>query len=180
VSAALSLASIASLASDRVGVVAFAREILLARAPRSTAASVRALSDALCDIEPRFEEADYARAFAYVRTHLHRRSLVVLFTDVIDPIAQSVVLAELGSLARRHVVLCAFMNDEAVARALEVTPSGVDEAYEADVALGLAHERKAAVAALERVGVHALDVPARSMSVATIDEYLRIKQRALI
>ncbi|HTV91938.1 MAG TPA: DUF58 domain-containing protein, partial [Verrucomicrobiae bacterium] len=70
VTAGLSMASIASLASDRVGVVAFARRILVARAPRSTAASIHALADALCDVEPRFEESDYARAFAYLRSHL--------------------------------------------------------------------------------------------------------------
>jgi uncharacterized protein (DUF58 family) len=122
VTGALSLASIASLASDRVGIVAFARQILLARAPRSTAASVSALANALCDVEPRFEEADYASAFGYVRSHLQRRSLIVLFTDVIDPVAQSLVLAELRSLARRNVVLCVFMNDAAVTDRLAAPP----------------------------------------------------------
>lgn len=180
VTAALSVASIASLAHDRIGVVAFAREILLARAPRATGSSVHRLSQALCDVEPIFEEADYARAFAYVRAHLHRRSLIVLFTDVIDPLSQSTVLGELASLARHHVVVCAFMNDAAVATAVAVEPRSVDDAYRLDVALGLLHERKVAAGMLERAGVHVIDVPARSLSVATIDEYLKIKQRALL
>lgn len=180
VTAALSLASIASLASDRVGVVAFAREILIARSPRSTQASMRALSDVLCDVEPRFEEADYAGAFGYVRTHLHRRSLVVLFTDVIDPVAQATVLAELATLARRHVVLCIFMNDAAVQSTLAIEPRTVDDAYRLDVALGLAQERKLAARTLERAGVLVIDAPAAKLSVAAIDEYLRIKSAALI
>lgn len=180
VTAALSLASIASLASDRVGVVAFAREILIARSPRSTRASMRALSDVLCDVEPRFEEADYAGAFGYVRTHLHRRSLVVLFTDVIDPVAQATVLAELATLARRHVVLCVFMNDAAVQSTLAIEPRTVDDAYRLDVALGLAQERKLASRTLERAGVLVIDAPAAKLSVAAIDEYLRIKSAALI
>ncbi|MBV8639698.1 MAG: DUF58 domain-containing protein [Candidatus Eremiobacteraeota bacterium] len=177
VTAALSVASIASLASDRVGVVAFAREILLARSPRSTASSMHALADALSDVEPRFEESDYARAINYVRSHLHRRSLVVLFTDVIDPVAQSTVLAELSTLAKRHVVLCAFMNDAAVAQTLAATPHTIDDAYRLDVALGLEHERTVAAKTLERAGVIVLDAPAAKLSVATIDEYLRIKSR---
>ena len=180
VTAALSLASIASLASDRVGAVAFAREILVARAPRSTAASISALSDALGDVEPRFEEANYARAFAYVRSHLHRRSLIAFFTDVIDPIAQSAVLADVVALAKRHVVLCLFMNDAAVSDALAKEPANATDAYRTGVALGLAEERRIAASTLERLGVHVLDVPARSLSVAAIDEYLRIKQRALL
>ncbi len=180
VTAALSVASIASLASDRVGVVAFASDILLARSPRSTASSMHALADALSDVEPRFEESDYARAIGYVRSHLHRRSLVVLFTDVIDPVAQSTVLAELSTLAKRHVVLCAFMNDAAVAQTLAATPHTIDDAYRLDVALGLEHERTLAAKTLERAGTIVLDVPAAKLPVATIDEYLRIKSRALI
>ncbi|MHB8147442.1 MAG: DUF58 domain-containing protein [Vulcanimicrobiaceae bacterium] len=180
VTAALSLASIASLASDRVGLVAFAREILLARAPRSTVTSVRALADALCDIEPRFEEADYAHAFAYVRAHLHRRSLLVLLTDAVDAVAQSVVVAELASLAKRHLVLCVLMNDAAVERALTAIPATIDDAYRAQAALDLQRERTLSVARLERAGIGVVDVPAGRLSVAAIDAYLRVKQRGLL
>lgn len=180
ITSALSVASIAALASDRVGVLAFASSVLLARAPRSTTASIRALSDALVDVEPVFEESDYAHAFSYVRTHLKRRSLIVFFTDVIDPVAQSAVLAELASLARRHVVLCVFMNDAAVREALRAVPASVDDAYVRDVAVGLDDERRRARATLEALGVHVLDVPAKELSVSAIDAYLRIKQRALI
>ncbi len=180
VTAGLSLASIASLASDRVGVVAFARDILAARAPRSTASSVRALADMLCDLEPRFEESDYAQAFAYARSNLHRRSLVVLFTDVIDPVAQSTILAELGSLAKRHVVMCVFMNDAAVEATLAATPRTSEDLYRLDVALGLSHERAIATKTLERAGIIAIDTPAAKLSMATIDQYLRIKGRGLL
>ena len=180
VTAGLSMASIASLASDRVGVVAFARRILVARAPRSTAASVHALADALCDLEPRFEESDYARAFAYLRSHLHRRSLIAFFTDVIDPVAQGAVLAELGTLAKRHVVLCVFMNDAAVSSALAQTPHTVNESFGLAVALGLASERQIAVRTLQRSGIVVLDVPAETMTIAAVDEYLRVKSRGLL
>jgi uncharacterized protein (DUF58 family) len=180
VTAALSMASIASLASDRVGVVAFAHQILVARAPRSTTASVHALADALCDVEPRFEESDYARAFAYLRQHLHRRSLIAFFTDVIDPVAQSAVLAELGTLAKRHVVLCIFMNDAAVSATLARTPDDVNASYGLGVALGLSVERTIAARTLQRSGIIVLDVPAEKLTIAAVDEYLRVKQRGLL
>ncbi len=180
ITAGLSLASIASLASDRVGVVAFARDILVARSPRSTASSIRALTDAICDVEPRFEESDYARAFRYVGSHLHRRSLIVLFSDVIDPVAQAIVLAELSSLARRHMVLCVFMNDAAVAKVLAAAPKSEDDYYRVDVAAGLAQERTIAARTLERYGIDVIDAPAAKLSIAAIDEYLRIKARGLL
>ena len=180
ITAGLSLATIASLASDRVGIVAFAKRILVARAPRSTAASVRALADAICDVEPRFEESDYARAFQYLREHLHRRSLIAFFTDVIDPVAQSAVLAELGTLAKRHVVLCVFMNDAAVSDALARTPHDAGESFGLGVALGLSMERTLAARTLQRRGIVVVDVPAEKLSVAAVDEYLRIKSHGLL
>jgi uncharacterized protein (DUF58 family) len=180
VAAALSLASIAGLASDRVGYVAFAREILAASAPRSTRASIAALSDALYDLEPQFEESNYTRAFAYLRTHLHKRSLIVFLTDVIDPLAQAALLAEVANLARRHVLVCAFMNDAAVATALQQEPRDTIDAYRTSVALGLLEERRTAAAMLERTGAIVVDIPARKLTTAVIDEYLRIKQRGLV
>lgn len=177
VTAALSLASVAGLASDRVGVVAFANEILAASAPRSTRSSVAALTELLYDLEPRFEEANYARAFAYLRTHLHKRSLIVFLTDVVDPLAQAALLAELGSLARRHLLVCVFMNDAAVTATLAAEPHTVDAAYATSVALGLEDERRTAAAMLTRTGAIVIDVPAAKLTTSLIDAYLRIKQR---
>lgn len=180
ITAALSVATIAGLANDKVGAVAFARDILAASAPRSTRASIAGLSEMLYDLEPRFEESDYAKAFAYLRDRLHKRSMIVFFTDVIDPVAQSAVLAELGTLAKRHLVVCVFMNDAAVANALAAPVTGANGAYEAAVALGLDHERRAAAATLNARGIITIDVPARKLTTALIDQYLRVKARGLI
>ena len=180
VTAALSLATIAGLASDRVGLVAFAHEIIAASAPRSTRSSIARLSDTLYGLEPRFEESNYARAFAYLRHHLHKRSLIVFLTDVIDPLAQATVMAEVGSLAKHHLLICVFMNDAAVSGALSQEPQTVSDAYRANVAVELASERRVAKAMLERAGVLVIDVPAQKLTTALIDEYLRVKRRGLL
>ena len=180
VQAALSLATIAGLASDRVGLVAFAHDILAAVAPRSTKSSIASLAGELYDLEPRFEESNYPRAFAYLRHHLHKRSLIVFLTDVIDPLAQAALMAEVGSLARRHLLVCVFMNDAAVSDALAVEPRDVGDAYRANVAVELANERRTAKTVLERTGALVIDVPAKKLSTALIDEYLRVKRRGLL
>lgn len=177
VTAALSLATIAGLASDAVGLVAFAQDIILAEAPR---AALAGLAERVADLEPRFEESDYAAAFAYLRAHLHKRTLVVLFTDMIDPAAQSSVLAEMGSMARHHAILCVFMNDAAIEARLSREPLTSQDVYETSVALTLRAERSAARAELERLGVHAIDVPAERLTTTLIDEYLRVKTRGLL
>jgi uncharacterized protein (DUF58 family) len=180
VTAALSLATIAGLASDRVGLVAFAQEIIAASAPRSTRSSIARLTDELYDLEPRFEESNYTRAFAYLRHHLHKRSLIVFLTDVIDPLAQATVMAEVGVLARHHVMICVFMNDSAVSTALAQEPQTLTDAFRANVAIGLANERRLAKSMIERAGVIVIDVPAGKLTTALIDEYLRVKRRGLL
>jgi uncharacterized protein (DUF58 family) len=180
VTAALSLATIAGLASDRVGLVAFARDILAAGAPRSTRSSIARLTGALYALEPRFEESNYTRAFAYLRHHLHKRSLIVFLTDVIDPLAQVTVMADVASLAKHHLLVCVFMNDAAINAALGNEPQNARDAYRANVAVALANERRRAKAMLERVGVIVVDVPAKSLTTALIDEYLRVKRRGLL
>jgi uncharacterized protein (DUF58 family) len=180
VTAALSLATIAGLASDRVGMVAFGRDIIAAIAPRSTKASAGHLAGALYGLEPRFEESNYTRAFAYLRHHLHKRSLIVFLTDVIDPIAQATVMSQVATLAKHHLFVCVFMNDAAVTEALASEPETVAQAYRANVAVDLANERRLAKTMLERAGILVIDVPAKKLTTALIDEYLRVKRRGLL
>ena len=164
----------------RAAAVAFAREILAARAPRSTRSSVAGLSDTLYGLEPRFEEANYTRAFTYLRHHLRKRSLIVFLTDVIDPLAQAATMAEVASLAAHHLLVCVFMNDAAVSAALSQEPHDAGAAYRASVALDLANERRVAKAMLERTGAIVIDVPAKALTTTLIDEYLRVKRRGLL
>jgi uncharacterized protein (DUF58 family) len=180
VTAALSVAAVAALANDKTGVVAFAGDILRALAPRPTGRSSNRIAAALHDLEPRFEESDYDRAFGYLRAHVHKRSLMVFFTDMVDPVAQSAVLAQIGTLARRHLVVCVFMNDAAIDKRLENAAPDAAGAYETAVALELREERKTAASVLSRMGVQVIDVPAKRLTTALIDKYLQVKQRGLL
>lgn len=180
ITAALSVATIAGLASDKTGFLAFANDVIYASVPRAGKTALREASEHLYGLEPRFEESDYGRAFAYVRGHLHKRSLIVLFTDMFDPVASAAVLAEVRQLTRRHLVVCVFMNDAAIETALHAVPAHPLDVFRAGVAATLSEERRAARVALSKMGVRVVDVPAAKLSVALIDAYLEIKRRALL
>jgi uncharacterized protein (DUF58 family) len=180
VTAALSVAGIASLANDKIGLIAFAGEILQAFAPRSSGRSPARIAQAIHALQPRFEESDYERVFSYLRTHVKKRSLVIIFTDMLDPVAQSSVLAQIATMCRQHLVVCAFMNDSAIDKALQSEPKTEAQAFSVGVALELRDERRAAAATLSRLGVAVIDVPAHDLTTSLIDRYLRIKQRGLL
>ncbi|MFY9780470.1 MAG: DUF58 domain-containing protein, partial [Candidatus Baltobacteraceae bacterium] len=178
--AGLSIAHVAQTAGDNVGLVAFAAKPLLSIAPRRGAAHVNALARAAYDLQPRLEEPDYETTFAALKQKYAKRSLVVLFTDMFDPVASSAVLAGLGTLVPRHLVMCVLMNDAAIAQALATPPATVRDAYRSSVAMTLADERERAIAILRSRGILVVDVPAPKLTVALLDAYLDVKARALI
>lgn len=178
--AGLSVARIAQAASDNVGLLAFAATPLVRVAPRRGSAHVNALARAAYDLQPRFEEPDYETAFADLRARTHKRSLVVLFTDIFDPVTSSAVLAGLGSLVPHHLVLCVLMNDGAIADALATAPTDAGGAYRTVVAMTLADERSKAIAILRARGIIVVDVPAAKLTVALLDAYLDVKARGLL
>jgi uncharacterized protein (DUF58 family) len=180
VTAALSVASIAGLADDKVGLMAFAGEVLEHIGPRSGPRHAAALTQAVFDLQPRFEESDYAAAFTYLRRRQPKRSLVIFFTDMFDPVASATVLADVALLSPRHLVVCVLMNDEAIELALAGAPATVDDAYRASVASTLLTERRKAAAILAQRGVVVIDVPAAKSSIALINAYVEIKSRNVL
>ncbi|MGD0475225.1 MAG: DUF58 domain-containing protein [Candidatus Velthaea sp.] len=180
VSTALAIASFAQVAGDRVGLHAFAGTTLAALAPHSGARQTAALTDVLGDLEPHFEESDYERAALELRRRFRKRSLIVIFTDLFDPVASGAVLASLALLAPHHLVLVVLMNDAAIADALQREPATAGDVYRAGIATTLAAERDRAAAALRARGIGVIDVPARDLSLALLDAYVEVKTRSLL
>jgi uncharacterized protein (DUF58 family) len=178
--AALSVASIAQAAGDNVGLTAFAAKPLLSIAPRKGKAHVDALTRASYDLQPRLEEPDYEITFTQLKQRYSKRSLVVLFTDIFDPATSAAVLAGLGMLVSRHLVMCVLMNDAAIASALETPPRSAHDAYRTSVAMSLAAEREKSIALLRGRGMIVVDVPAPQLTVALLDAYLDVKSRGLL
>jgi uncharacterized protein (DUF58 family) len=180
VTAALSVASIAGLADDKVGLMAFAGDVLEHIGPRSGVRHAAALTQSVFDLQPRFEESDYGAAFTYLRLRQPKRSLIIFFTDMFDPVASATVLANVAVLTPRHLVICVLLNDEAIEHALAGVPETVDDAYRAGVAASLLAERRKAAAILAQRGVAVIDVPAAKSTVALINAYIDVKARNLL
>ena len=109
---------------------------------------MNALTRAAYDLQPRIEEPDYETIFSRLKKDYSKRSLIVLFTDMFDPVTSAAVLSGLRLLSRRHLVMCVLMNDAAIANALETEPETPRDAYRTSVAMTLADERSKAVAQL--------------------------------
>jgi uncharacterized protein (DUF58 family) len=178
ISAALGIASFAQAAGDRVGVHAFAGGTLARVAPRAGRDVPAAILAALAGVEPCADEPDYERAVLELERTYRKRSLIVVFTDLFDPVASATLLGVLALLVRRHVVIVALTNDGVLDAAVADDAPG--NATRRAVARSLAGERAAAVATLRARGIIAIDVAATALRPAVLDAYVAIKQRSAL
>lgn len=180
INAALMLAYVAILRGDQVGLVAFGAKIQHYLAPRRGAAQLNRIIEALYDAQPSEVESDYAGAIRTFLATWRKRSLIVLFSDVVDPSASSVLLGHLPSLHPRHLPLAVLLKDPELAAIERQVPSTVSQLYEKAVACDLATGRDLAARQLRQAGCLVVDVAPQDLTVAVVNEYLKLKARSLI
>src|SRR5262245_11492165 len=125
VDAVVAVALVADEIGDRVGLVAFDREIRRRMTTRRSGG--RAVVEAVVDLEPRLIDSDYDVAFRAVSGG--KRGLVIVFTDLVDEAAARSLLAAVPVLTRRHAVVVASVTDPDLQRAMVAAPSAVRDVY---------------------------------------------------
>jgi len=175
INAALMLCSAAITKGDRVGLMVFDEAVRLYLPPRTGVAQSRRVVDALCDVHAELIEPDYGAAFAYLSRRSRRRSLTVLFTDLVDSAASEALLAGVASLRPHHLPMLVSIRDQSLERA--TTDPVVDAAgvYRRAVAEEVLEDRERALARLRARGVVVVDSAPEQLSVMTVNKYLLLK-----
>ena len=177
-SSALILADVAVHSGDRVGLILFDDEVRAFVPPVRGNAALHLIREALIPASARLVEPDYAAAFRTLAARHRRRSLIVTFTDVIDPRASGALIAHtVRSVARHLPVLVALRNDELLAAAVPAGRTSSDALYEAAAAEELVAAREAALHRMRQAGVSIVDVSPQKMSAAVVNRYLEVKAR---
>jgi uncharacterized protein (DUF58 family) len=180
VNAALYLAFVAVRNGDRVGLALFADGVKAYLPPAAGRTQYRRIVDALYAATPALTYVDYLALFKELNVRLTRRSLLAVFTDVLDEEQALSLAAPLHRLARRHVPLCLTVKDTALSGLLQAPPQDADAAYQHAVAAELLAEREALKAKVARGGVQLLDVASGELSLAAVNRYLDIKARGVL
>jgi uncharacterized protein (DUF58 family) len=178
VNAALMLAYVALVRGDRVGMLGFADSIKVYVGARRGREHFYGIVEQLYAIRAQTVEPDYASAFARLRGDLRGRAMVALFTDLSDRQTARTVARHLMPLARYHLPLCVTLRDPALDARSGQFPNDSRQVYEKVVALLLVEERLTVLEELRRAGVETVDAAADQLTLATINRYLQIKDRA--
>ncbi len=180
VNTALMLAYVAAAGDDKVGLMAFDADIRAYLPPAKSKAQVYGILESLYNLNARMVETDYKDAFQNLATRWRRRSLVVLFSDLVDPDSSTQLLDAVPILADMHRVVCVTVSDPNILAAARSVPEDSAGVYQKAVAVQVLQERRAAISILKRRGVWTVDSPPEALSADLINHYLDLKARSLI
>ncbi|MFE8600046.1 DUF58 domain-containing protein [Archangium violaceum] len=180
VDAALRMAKVSLDAGDMVGVLAFASDVRVYLPPRKGHEHLRLLTEALYRAEAALEESDYGRAYDFAFARSSRRSLVVLFTDLVDPDASGTLLARTLALRPRHLPVVASLLDPDLQAAATAIPASEQDAYARQAAARLEEDYQRTALTLRDSGALVVRAPAKGFGAAAVNTYLHVKTRGLL
>ena len=180
VTAALLTAFIALKGGDMVGLFSFdARPRLTAKAVRGSSGFATVQKRA-AEIDYSNEETNFTLALTTLASQLDRRSLVVVFTDFVDPISAELMLRAVGRLTERHLVLFMLMKDEELETLSDTKPSTAEDVARSVIAGGLLRERELVIARLRRLGAHVVEAGHHRLGPELVQQYLDLKRENLL
>lgn len=174
VDAVTMVALVADELGDRCGVTVFDAELRSQLRPRRNGG--RAVVRTILDAEPTAVDSDYDLAFRTASAG--KRSLILVFTDLVDAAAARSLVASVPVLTRRHAVIVASARDPDLDAALRRAPTVPHDVYASAVAIDVLDERRRVATRLEHAGARVVEVPAAALGEACVRAYLRLKARA--
>jgi uncharacterized protein (DUF58 family) len=180
VDAVLRVAKVSLDQGDLVGVLAFGAGVKAWLPPKKGAEALRAICALLYRVEATLEESDYGAALDLAFARGRKRSLVVLFTDLLDADTSAALVKRTLRLVPRHLPVVACLTDEELRQAATVVPADAPAAYARQVAQKLEDEYRLTAARLRDAGARVVRSPAAAFGASTVNAYLDIKARGLL
>ena len=182
--AALCLSLTGLTHNDQVGLGIFADKPLLYLPPKRGKSYMKKILESTFDIEPRMVEPDYVGMLSYFASAQKGRALIVVLTDLTDPIGSHYLLSGLASLRGKHLPFCVTLKDRQINQvAIQRPPENghkeqlLTSVYQRAIAVDLLSQRELALSVLQRRGCLILDCPPQELSDRLVDSYLDVKTR---
>ncbi len=179
-STAVALAQLALYSGDRVGLLVYGQHVQQRVLPGRGLAHLRMIVEALAQARAESSEADHLRATATLNRWQPRRSLVLWITDLAETAMRPEVIDGATQLLKRHVLLFVAMAQPDVEAIAKARPRNVDEMFRAAAAQELAMRRELLLARLREQGALTLDLDPDRLTSAVLNQYLRVKERAMV
>lgn len=179
--AALMLAHVASRAGDHTGLLAFDTQVRAWMPPQGGPGATRRLIRACFDLEPSLVEPNFRDGLVGLRRRLKKRSLVVLFTQVLDPARKDELVPLLRALQPVHLPIVVMLRDEGLDAILQPGVEDVPEAlYVKGAAAAEVTDRERMAEEMRRAGAIVVHCKASELTSEVVRRYLEVKARRLL
>lgn len=179
--AALVLGQAVALLGDRFGLILFHRQV-----ERYVPAGRGPAHEALCReaaYAARVHEGqpDFGELFAFLRSRVRRRALILLLTDLDDPVVAEEFVERLPVLSGKHVVTVIWLRSRLAAPLFEGAPvETVDGIYDRLSAHRHWRQRQERVRILEKKGTACIEPDHERLAPALVQRYLAVRERMLV
>jgi uncharacterized protein (DUF58 family) len=180
VNAALSVAEVALGTGDRVGLLAYGRQVQRRMLPYRGSAHLRQLIQQLAYVKEEPLEGDHLQAVSALLSTQKRRSLIVWLTDFPETAMTPEVIDAASEAVSRHLVLFVVIGQPDLAALAASEPDSVTAMYRTTAAQETLHRREVMLAKLRQRGALAVEVSSAAASVTVVNSYLDVKQRNLL
>ena len=180
-SACVRLARACGQHGDRLGFLAFDREVRAFVTPQRATTALSQMLEATLTLVPDARESSYRTLAEVLQQRQKKRALIVVLTDFVEAGSTPELEAYLSTLARRHCVLLVGLRDRLLREVEQAAPeiAGLD-VYRRLVLRDLDMARGAALARITRLGVQTLDLDPAHISASLLDRYLEIREAGLL
>jgi uncharacterized protein (DUF58 family) len=179
-STAVALAQLALYSGDRVGLLVYGQQVQQRILPGRGPAHLRLIVEALAQARAEGSEADHLRATAALNRWQPRRALILWVTDLAETAMRPEVIDGAMQLLKRHVLLFVAMAQPDVEAIARTRPKNVEQMFRAAAAQELAMRRELLLARLREQGALTLDLDPDRLTSAVLNQYLRVKERAMV
>ena len=184
INAMLMLSHVAAKGGDHVGLVAFSDSIKshapCMGGPQTTARIVQAAYH----LHPELIETNFNAAVEHIGTRVKKRTLVVVFTQVVDEVASKELIRLVRGLLPKHLPLFIPLRDIELDQLVQMGPPPGDtdaaRPYIRAAAAELVSFHDRLLRDLRRQGALVLDTSPSDLTPALINRYLEIKARQLL
>ncbi len=179
-STAVALAQLALYSGDRVGLLVYGQHVQQRVLPARGPAHLRQIVEALAQAHAEASEADHLRATATLNRWQPRRALILWITDLAETAMRPEVIDGAMHLLHRHVLLFVAMAQPDVKAIANTRPKNVEEMFRASAAQELTSRRELLLARLREQGALTLDLDPAQVTSAVLNQYLKVKERAMV
>ena len=180
INSTLSFSNIVMKKNDLAGLITFENQIQSFVKPGNKKSDLNRIFETLYSIDNQFNETDFERLFKFVKSHIPKRSLLMIYTNFEHISSLRRQIPYLRKLAKKHLVVLIIFENVELKKLINIQPKNNQTLYHKLIAEEFAYQKKLMIQELKLHKIHSIFTAPENLTVATINKYTELKAKALI